>query len=251
MKQGGRSFGGFRVAGGYGVSRSLLSIAIVLLFAVLAFGMGGCAGGTQPGAGPTSVPSTVSSLATEDPGADLSTAVSESADISAGASPTATEGPPSSDETTTSTSAPIGEPGARRNPIPMGREARVGDWIVTVVGAELNATKTILDENMFNDPPDSGSQYVMVRVTATYAGGESSTFWVDTLCRFVGGRGDAYESGLAVAPDPILDQGEVFTGGVVSGNLVFKVASNQVTGGTLQLEDAFACDKDQVYFAVD
>lgn len=144
-----------------------------------------------------------------------------------------------------------GESGSWGNPVPLGREARVGDWEVMVMGATLDATQAVLDENMFNDPPAEGSQYVLVSLAAVYVGEESSTFWIDMLYGFVGGGGDTFDSGTAVASDSLFDDGEVFAGGAITGNLVFMVASDQVPGGTLMVEEAFAWDEGPVFFAVD
>jgi len=145
----------------------------------------------------------------------------------------------------------IGEPGERRNPIPLNQEALVGDWKITVVGAILDATQIVLEENMFNAAPDEGDRYVLVSIEATYVGGESSTFWLDTLCSFVGGKGDSYRTGAVVPPDSITDEGAALPGAGIAGNLVFEVASDQVPGGTLLLEEAFSFDKIRVFFAVE
>lgn len=156
----------------------------------------------------------------------------------------------SGDEDDTDTTG-AGELGSRRNPIPLGQEAQVGDWTVKVLGATLDATQAILDENQFNDPPEAGYQYVLVNLEATYDGTESATFWVEMSYTFVGSGGNTYESGMAVAPDPITDEGEVFPGASVSGNLVFAVASDQVSGGTLSLEQAFSFEETRVFFALE
>ena len=141
--------------------------------------------------------------------------------------------------------------GSRRNPIPLGQQARVGDWTVRVAGVTPDATQAVLDENMFNDQPGPGTQYVLVRLEATYDGDESSTFWISMLSSFVGDEGDTFGVAAAVAPDSMIDQGEVVKGGMVSGNLVFLVDSTQVSGGTLMLEEAFDWEQGRVFFAVE
>jgi hypothetical protein len=154
--------------------------------------------------------------------------------------------------TTTSVGdATIGELGERRNPIPVGQEAQVGDWKVRVVNATLDATHIILEENMFNNPPEDGNRYVLVLLEATYAGEESSTFWLDMMYSFVGGKGDAFGTAAVVAPDSITDEDEAFPGASVSGNLVFEVSSDQILGGTLLLEKAFSFDETRLFFAVE
>ncbi len=151
---------------------------------------------------------------------------------------------------TVTTSVPIGELGVRRNPIPVGQEFQVGDWQVKVRSATLDATQAILDENMFNDAPEPGYQYVLIEIEATYGGGDSSTFWVDMMYMFVGSRGDTFDSGTAMAPDSIINDDAVSAGGSVSGNLVFLVASDQVAGGTLLLEELSSLDESGTFFAI-
>ena len=150
------------------------------------------------------------------------------------------------------TSTVVGmELGTGATPSLSGKRPEVGDWKVKVVDSVLDATQIVTDENMFNDPPESGSQYVLVTIEATYTGEESSTFWVDMMYKFVGSRGNTFDSGMVVAPDSIVDDGEVFTGGTVSGNLAFVVESVQVSGGTLMIEEFVTFDKTRVFFAVD
>lgn len=208
-----------------------------MIAALLALAAGGC-GGTDGG----------------QPTSGLSTA--STGDVPTGSSTSA--GGVVSDTSTTGAAVDGGDgggesdaAGTRRDPIPLGEAALVGDWRVRVTGAVLEATQVVLDENMFNDPPESGSQYVLVGLEATYLGQESSTFWIDMLYTFVGDEGDTFDVAPVVVPESITEQGEVTNGGKVSGNLVFQVLSKQVAGGTLMLDETFAWDIGRVFFAVD
>jgi hypothetical protein len=127
----------------------------------------------------------------------------------------------------------------------------VGDWKIKVANVVLDATQVVLDENMFNDSPEAGSQYVLVGIEAKYTGEGSSTFWVAMMYNFVGSKGNTFDSGMVVAPDSILDEGEVFSGGKISGNLVFVVDSAQISGGTLMIEEFIDFAETRVYFAVE
>jgi hypothetical protein len=243
-----------------GIGRALIVVAAVLMGGLLLFGVAGCGNAQQldgdstpglPTASTTEVAAT-SSFVERGTNSDAESSTTTAEDSSPGKSTDTT------DETTsgatdvkTTAGASIGEPGAHRNPIPVGHEAQVGNWKAKVSSATLNATQAVLDENMFNEPPDSGSQYVLVGIEATYTGEESSTFWVDMMCTFVGGRGDTFESETVVAPDSILNEGEVSTAGTISGNLVFMVRSDQIAGGTLMLKEAFLLDEVEVFFAVE
>lgn len=89
----------------------------------------------------------------------------------------------------------------------------------------------------FDDAPEPGSQYVLVNVKATYTGLETGTFWIDVRKKFVGSEGNTFSAGGAVPPDPIDFEGEVFQGASVSGNWVFEVPSDQISGGCLMLDE--------------
>lgn len=225
-----------------GALRMLLALVIAfLLSAVVVCPAAGC---DARGAGnePTSEASTAR---TGDIGATTTESDSVVVDGATGSATTSEDRPGR-----TTTSVTIGESGGRRNPIPVGREAQVGGWRVKVVSAALDATQAVLEENMFNDPPAPDNQYLLVSIEAVYVGGKSSTFWMDMLYEFVGGGGATFKPSGAVAPDSILDSGEVLPGGSVAGNLLFAVTSDQIAGGTLMVEEAFARDDTRVFFAI-
>lgn len=224
------------------------AVFVLVLSSVLLIGISGCTGASGP-AGDSGLEgasrSTLEAASTTTPGA-------------AGVGTTATtlkaaghESPAGTVSTGSTEAVKIGQPGERRNPIPLDQAAQVGDWKITVVGAVLDATQIILDENMFNAAPKEGNRYVLVSLEAVYLGGESSTFWLDMLCRFVGGKGGSYGVGAVVAPDSIMDKGEASPGTQISGNLVFEVPSDQLAGGTLMIEEAFSFKKARLFFAVE
>lgn len=144
-----------------------------------------------------------------------------------------------------------GEPGTRENPIPLGEEAQVGPWKVTVVGATLDATALVLDHNEFNEAPAAGEQYVLIEIEATRTAEEAAAFWVDMSYVFVGAGGNTFEAAFADVPDAISDMGEAYKGASVTGNLVFQVPSEQVAGGTLRLEESFSFEDSEVFFAIE
>ncbi len=141
----------------------------------------------------------------------------------------------------------------RENPIPIGQEAQVGDWKVKVVTATLDATSSIVDKDEFSDPPKDGSQYVLVTIDATYTGTESSTFWMDMTLKFVGGKGNTFGSpeGFAVPPNPLWYVEEAFSGASITGDALFEVPSDQVSGGVLMVEPSLSLEESRVFFAVE
>lgn len=142
--------------------------------------------------------------------------------------------------------------GSRESAVPLGQGAPVGDWTVTVMSVTPDATQQLLDKDEFADPPQAGNQYVLVSVEATYDGTESSDFSMDVSWKFVGSKGNTFGSpeGFVTPPDPIWNAGEAFPGASVSGDLVFEVPSDQVTGGALMFEETFSFDDLRVFFAI-
>lgn len=185
-----------------------------------------------------------------DTGTTATTAAAGESTTTAAPETTTTEPTTTTTEATTTTTA-AADVGTRENPIPLGQEAQIGDWKVKVTGATPNANQAIADANQFNDPPAAGQQYVLVEVAGTYTGQTSGTFWADISYKYVGSGGNTYDQGFAVAPNPISDAGEVFPDASVSGNLVFAVDSDQVSGGTLALEESFSFDETRLFFAVE
>jgi hypothetical protein len=156
------------------------------------------------------------------------------------------------DPVTTDSTTEVGGPGStRENPLPLGQEAQIGDWNVKVANVNLNATDLITSDD-WSDPPKAGNQYVLVDLEATYTGSESGSFWADMSYSFVGSGGNTFglPEGFASSPHPISDAGEAFSGASIAGDVLFEVASDQVAGGVLMIEE-FAFEGDRVFFAVE
>ncbi|MBN1632418.1 MAG: hypothetical protein JW990_21885 [Thermoleophilia bacterium] len=224
MKPGRQSGGGPATMPLHRLQRGAIAVA-VLLTVLVVFAAGACGG---DGSGSTSE---LSAASTNGVIAVGSTTTTTGASIDDGSEATAG--------------------GTRREPIPMGREAGVGDWRVRVVDVSADATQAILDENMFNDPPGPDDRYVLITLEATYVGEDTGTFWIDILSTFVGDEGDTFSLASVVPPAPMTDTSEVAGGEAVSGNLVFAVASKQIAEGTLMLQDLLSREGGRVFFAID
>lgn len=147
-----------------------------------------------------------------------------------------------------------GQVGSRENPIPLGTEADTGGkWFVSVVDVIPDATELVLAENQFNDPPASGNQFFIVRVSATYEGESSSTFPANNTLSLVGESSVAYtpfDDSCGVAPDEF-SYTDVFTGGAIEGNVCWQVRSDEVDSLVMYSEDYVTYDRDrQVWFAL-
>lgn len=141
------------------------------------------------------------------------------------------------------------ELGTRENPIPIGQKAQVGpNWEVTILEIVPDAWSIIEAENMFNEPPEEGYQYVMAKVQVSYIGEESGTPWVDLSLRYLGSDGNAYSEGVGVVPKAFSDIGEQFPGATAEGNVGWAVPADAVSGGKIIVEESFSFEDTRVFF---
>lgn len=129
------------------------------------------------------------------------------------------------------------EEGTRENPSPAGSTIVISDnsgpiWEVTIGAANLNAADIIAAENMFNEPADAGSQYILVPVTFTYVGTTSGTPWLDIDIEYVSAAGTTHTEEFVVAPNQISDINEMYNGATATGNLVVMAPSTDIELGT-------------------
>ena len=101
-------------------------------------------------------------------------------------------------------------------------------WEITVLGTIPDATAIVLDENRYNDPPEEGNQFYIVRVRAKYLGPDSSNFRAYSRLRALGDGGVVYTTSrdsCGVIPDEFESFRELFTGGQEEGNECWYIAS--------------------------
>jgi hypothetical protein len=145
--------------------------------------------------------------------------------------------------------------GTRENPLPIGTAADIGGgWIVSVVDVNPNAADAVMTENAFNDPPAPGQQFVLITLSATYEGAESSSqLLAGNAFQLVGESSVAYRSydpGCGVIPNAI-PLTEVFSGGTITGNICFSVNSTDVDSLVMFTEDFVTFDDDiRVWFSL-
>lgn len=161
---------------------------------------------------------------------------------------------PEVDEDTDDAGTPLG---TRDNPLEPGTRIELAGWVLTVTEVTKDATDLVMSENEFNDPPVDGRQFLMFGVEATYEGDESGDPWMDFSWAVVGAGGNTYGASgemddyCGVIPNSLDDQGETYPGGSVQGNVCYSVASDQVDGATIRIEETFSFDDTRAFFAVD
>lgn len=142
--------------------------------------------------------------------------------------------------------------GTRTNPYPVGTEVQLGDgWKMKVLSSTPDATAAVLAENQFNDPPKTGEQFYMTRVTATYVGSGSDSFDGSYRLRSVGASAVSYstfENSCGVIPDDI-SNAEVFTGGTITGNVCWAVRSSDAPSLVLY-DDPITTVPTRLFFAL-
>jgi hypothetical protein len=127
-------------------------------------------------------------------------------------------------KTTAIKEQPAPGPGSSRtNPVPLGKPGSLGNgWMVTVTGVNSDAAGAVLAVDPNNKPPLDGFQYVLVSVSATYAGVGSSHLTPATSFRAIGTSGFAHSTSnsfCGTLPSPNLDATNplVFSGGTITG----------------------------------
>ena len=131
--------------------------------------------------------------------------------------------------------------GTRQDPIAIGTAFATDEWEVVINDVDMDATDLVLQESPYSDPPAEGNVYVLVDLTATYLGEDSSSTWdVDTT--FVSDSGNTYKSydANALAPEPRFGYDELYAGGSETGNLIFEIPADAT--GLLRVEPGFWAD---------
>lgn len=142
-------------------------------------------------------------------------------------------------------------PGSAADPLSLGQTSRVGDYDVTVVSVDFEATDEILAENEFNEPP-TNDDYALVTMRATYVGDDEGTPSSDLTATLDGGDGVQYEEFECSAVTP---NGTDFTtltnGGATSYDLCWDYRTEAADGATMFVEAFLASDEGRTYWAID
>lgn len=157
--------------------------------------------------------------------------------------------PAASPEATSITPAPETS-SSRDNPVPLGQTADVGGgWSLTINDVNPDADADIAAGTEFNEPPADGNTYVVANITATYNGEGSDTSGI--FVEAVGQSDVAIDPGAegnAVPNEPYDIFNEVFSGGSVTGNVVFEVPTSDIDSLVL-IGQALTSFDDRAFFA--
>ena len=114
----------------------------------------------------------------------------------------------------------------RTDPAMFGEKVVTQDWEVTIIevvqGAE--AWALIEAENSYNDPPEDGMEYLLVKVQARYIGISHLSEAIDNLSfKSTGSENVLYDYPSVVLPYPVLDV-SLFPGGEYEGWIALTAA---------------------------
>jgi hypothetical protein len=151
--------------------------------------------------------------------------------------------------TTTTSGATSGKVGTQGNPIPISTEAVVGNWKVKVTSVDFNADAKVTGAPAYQ-PPDPGSQYMLVELEATYEGAQPDSFTNGLAYQIVGSNGDRFNSADIGLDNSIENTNALEKGASVSGPLVFAVPSNQVDGAVFWMSPSSAVSQEGIFFAL-
>ena len=150
--------------------------------------------------------------------------------------------------------------GSRENPIPFGvgvefTNSATDHWEFAVLSVTPDATAEVLRENTFNDPPEQGNQFYIVRVRAKYLGPGSERFDASGRLRALGASAVAYTTfgegqSCGVIPDELDSYLELFTGGVVEGNECWQIASEDADSLVMFLEADHYSGEPRIWFSL-
>lgn len=148
------------------------------------------------------------------------------------ASDTTIIAPPASSDVVTG--APPGITGDRDNPVPLGLVADIGaGWRLQVLEVLPDGAAAVAAENEFNEPPPAGSTFTLVKVALGYYGLNDPISAFQPTISAVGASNLELESFCGTLPNELDLFVDVFSGGVVVGNLCFVTTTPDAT--SLQL----------------
>ncbi|HEX2784382.1 MAG TPA: hypothetical protein VHN36_12425 [Ilumatobacteraceae bacterium] len=194
---------------------------------------------TGPGVTPSVVssPTTVPPPPTTVPGVTGPTVVTAASEVPT-IPPTA---PPATNEVP---GIPVGTIGNRANPVSPGTVADIGGgWRLQVLNVDPDAAAAIAAVNQFNHAPPAGKSFTLVTVAAGYFGLEDPKSAFETTISAVGASNVELPAECGVVPQELDSFGELFSGGVVVGNVCFVTAPDDVASLQLYASGTLSGDK--------
>jgi hypothetical protein len=133
--------------------------------------------------------------------------------------------------TTTTTTLPLGA--TIDKPLPKGIDIPAGDWKLTFLDFNPNASAQVASYNRFNDTPPPGQHYVALHIRATWNGAGTGNPFAVPRINLIGTAKTSYQntvvsSGSGGDARNFVEQGEAPPGGAIDGWLYYLVNDNDV-----------------------
>lgn len=126
--------------------------------------------------------------------------------------------------------APAGATGDRASPVPAGAIADIGGgWRLQILNVNPDAGALIAAENQFNEPPPAGSTLTMITLALGYYGLDDPKSSFETTISAVGSANVELVAACGVIPQELDIFGEIFSGGVMTGNVCFVTTPGDAT----------------------
>ena len=123
------------------------------------------------------------------------------------------------------------------NPVEAGGILQGSDGTeISVLAIIADARQQIAEENMFNDPPEEGNRFYMIRVDIVYPSGDESISVREADFRLIGDNRLIYapfDQTCGLIPDEL--GGEIFGGGRIEGNICFEIPEDE--GGLILIHE--------------
>lgn len=174
-----------------------------------------------------------------------------------GASTTAARPTATMTDDVTTDSEVVAETGngeTRDSPLRIGETGVVGDYEITVLSVQPNATDLVAAENEFNDPPAAGDQFFIARLSVTYRGSGTGNPSFDLNYQSVGESSTSYTTftnSCGVVPDdPSLTVTDLFAGGTAEFNVCWAIDSDDANSVEMYVQSLFDFNSDPVWFSL-
>ena len=110
-------------------------------------------------------------------------------------------------------------------PLPTGSSIGLINGRIKVTGIVRNATRLVLQENQFNDPPNPGNHFYMVSLQVEHDPIGATPFSLNSWdFKLIGDKRKLYDSSCGVIPNELY--AEIYPGGTETGNACFEVADD-------------------------
>jgi hypothetical protein len=142
---------------------------------------------------------------------------------------------------------------SRSNPVPFGELYSAANWDLQVLDVIRGdeAWQMIGQANQFNEPPQDGMEYVLVKIKAASTAADSEEHSIGNWdFNLTGSQLIQYDPGEVVAPDPVLDA-TLYAGGEAEGWVAFAVGQDE-DNLILVFDEMASWDEDRFrFFAIE